>query len=110
MKAPYSTIRPQISSGTTFGSKLTMAQKDANYKYTLIQTVKMKPQKTITLKQWLVKYIKKGGKPSRKTVLKEFGKYQRIKKRKDSIFVATPIRSATWTQAGTIDLVVYNTN
>jgi hypothetical protein len=42
-KAPYSTIRPQISSGTTFGSELTIAQKDSHYQYIPMQTVKLKP-------------------------------------------------------------------
>jgi hypothetical protein len=67
-------------------------------------------RKTITLKQWLVRYVKKGGKPARKNVLNVFGKFPRRKKQKASIFVATPMRSATWTTAGTIDWVVYNIN
>jgi hypothetical protein len=42
-KAPYNTSQPQLRGGITFGSELTMAQKDATYKHIPMQTVKIKP-------------------------------------------------------------------
>jgi hypothetical protein len=42
-KAPYNTSQPQLIGGITFGSTLTIAQKDSHYHYIPMQTVKLKP-------------------------------------------------------------------